>query len=89
MTALADQLPTLAAVLPIDAGGSKRNGVLRALTSYADRGREAVTVRELAERAKVDHGRVWHLVTRLQADGYLTVVWSKSGRSLLSFAVLP
>jgi len=87
-TALAD-LPTLERVLRLPLEGEKRRRVLGTLAVLADQGRESVAVRELAERAQVDHQRIWHLVTRLEKDGFVAVDWSVSCRTIKTFAVLP
>jgi hypothetical protein len=89
VSAVAEAYPRLAAVLPVDAGGEKRNRALRAVASYLDEGREQVTLREIAERARLeDPGRLWHLLPRLERDGLLVAEWSKSGKSA-RFGVLP
>lgn len=62
-----------AARLPID--GTKRRKVLVLIAAYADAGEKSPSIRELAERARLDRLIVANVVDRLARDGLLEVDW--------------
>ena len=76
--ATATKYPTVARVLRASIEGQRRRRVLAVIAAYLDEG-HAPSLREIAERAKVDDWkRAQALVKRLEADGLLRVEWVKT-----------